>query len=65
MKRKNIHLITNANVHRLIVKDKKVLGVEYEHNGLIKKEIANTGVIMSTGAIKTPQNTYVIRNWSK
>ena len=55
LKRKNIHLITNANVHRLIVKDKKVLGVEYEHNGSIKKEIVNTGVIISSGAIKTPQ----------
>ena len=31
-----------------------MLGVEYEHNGSIKKEIANTGVIMSAGAIKTP-----------
>lgn len=55
LKRNNLHLMTNTNVHKLIIKDKKVLGVEYKHNGLLKKEIANIGVIMAAGAIKTPQ----------
>ena len=55
LKRKNICLITNANVTKLIIKGKKVLGVEYEHEGLLKKEMVNIGVVMSSGAIKTPQ----------
>ena len=55
LKRKNICLITKANVTKLIIKGKKVLGVEYEHEGLLKKEMANIGIVMSSGAIKTPQ----------
>ena len=55
LKKKNIKLITKAEVTKLIFKDKKVLGVEYEHNGILKKEIANIGVVLSAGAIKTPQ----------
>ena len=55
LKKNNIKLITSANVNKLIIKDKKVLGVEYEHNGNIIKEMANCGVILSSGAIKTPQ----------
>jgi choline dehydrogenase len=55
LKRENICLITKANVTKLIIKGKKVLGVEYEHEGLLKKEMANIGVVMSSGAIKTPQ----------
>ena len=55
LRRKNIHLITEANVTKLIIKGKKILGVEYEQDGILKKKIANIGVIMSSGAIKTPQ----------
>jgi choline dehydrogenase len=55
LKKKNIKLITEANVNKLIIKDRKVLGVEYEHNGVLKKEMANIGVVLSSGAIKTPQ----------
>jgi choline dehydrogenase len=55
LKKKNIKLITEAYVTKLIIKDKKVLGVEYEHNNILKKEMANIGVILSSGAIKTPQ----------
>ena len=55
LKKNNIKLITKANVSKLIIKNKKVLGVEYEHNGIFKKEISNIGVVLSSGAIKTPQ----------
>ena len=55
LKKSNIHLITNANVTKLIIKEKKILGVEYEYKGILKKEMANLGVVMSSGAIKTPQ----------
>ena len=55
LKKSNIHLVTKANVTKLIVKEKKILGVEYENNGILKKETANIGVVMSSGSIKTPQ----------
>ena len=31
------------------------MGVEYEHNGILKKEMTNIGVVLSSGSIKTPQ----------
>ena len=46
LKKNNIKLITKANVSKLIIKDNKVLGVEYEHNGILKKEMANIGVVL-------------------
>ena len=55
LKKNNIKLITKANVAKLIIKNKKVLGVEYEHNGILKKELANIGVVLSAGSIKSPQ----------
>jgi len=55
LKKNNIKLITNANVHKLIIKDHKVIGVEYMRNGSIHIERANIGVVISAGAIKTPQ----------
>ena len=55
LKKNNINLITKANVTRLIIKDNKVTGVEYKKNGTFYIESANIGVVLSAGAIKTPQ----------
>ena len=55
LKKNNINLITSANVTRLIIKDNKVTGVEYKKNGNFYIENADIGVVLSAGAIKTPQ----------
>ena len=54
-RRSNLTVITNAQTHRVLTKDRKAQGVEYNHNGSIKKAYANREVILSAGAIGSPQ----------
>jgi len=54
-KRSNLTVITNAQTHRVLVKDRQALGIEYEHNGKIKTALAGNEVILSAGAIGSPQ----------
>jgi len=54
-RRSNLTVITNAQTHRALVKDKQAYGVEYEHKGDIKEALAAKEVILSAGAIGSPQ----------
>ena len=55
LKRQNVKLITNALVHKILFKKDLAVGVEYKHLGSVKTARANKSVIVSCGAIKSPQ----------
>ena len=54
LRRKNLQLITDALVHKLLVKDGRVTGVAYECDGAMREARAGR-VIVCGGAINTPQ----------
>lgn len=54
-KRTNLKIVTNAMVLKLELSGKNVTGVTYEHNGQEVTESANREVILSAGAINSPQ----------
>ena len=53
--RPNLSLTTNALVNRLLIENDRAVGVEYESRGETHQLRANKAVIVSCGAIKTPQ----------
>ncbi len=54
MKRTNLHVITNALVHRVMFQDTRAMGVEYSHDGATQRAYAGREVIISAGAIGSP-----------
>ena len=54
MHRQNLTVITHALTKRIILEDKKAVGIEYERNGLIHEVRANREVILSAGSIGSP-----------
>ena len=55
MKRKNLNVQTGAHVLRLLFEDSRAVGVEYQQNGVIKTAKASGEVILSGGAVNSPQ----------
>ena len=55
LKRSNLTLQTRALSRRIIVENNQARGIEYEVNGQIKQAFAAKEVIVSCGAIKSPQ----------
>lgn len=55
MPRKNLHIITNAQVTRLLIEGNSARGVEYLNLGRAHRALAGSGVILSAGTYKTPQ----------
>ncbi|MGB3147477.1 MAG: GMC family oxidoreductase N-terminal domain-containing protein [Paracoccaceae bacterium] len=55
MKRPNLSVITHAHVTRVLFDGKRATGVEYLHRGQTKTVMAGKEVILSGGAINTPQ----------
>ena len=53
--RRNLSLITKAQVSRLLLDGRSVTGVEYSQAGKLHRVKANAEVILSAGAINTPQ----------
>ena len=53
-KRKNLEIITKANVMRIIFDGKKAVGLEYMHQGKKKKIRAHKEVILSAGSFMSP-----------
>jgi choline dehydrogenase len=53
--RKNFHLSTQSHVKKIIFSGKKAVGVEFIRNNKIFKIFAKNEVILSAGAINTPQ----------
>ncbi|XP_072397271.1 glucose dehydrogenase [FAD, quinone]-like [Diabrotica undecimpunctata] len=53
--RSNLKIVLNAGVNKIILKNKKATGVTFVLNGTIYKATANKEVILSAGAINSPQ----------
>ncbi len=53
--RKNLQIITKAFVTKIIVKEKKAIGVEYIKGNQLHKEFCTHEVIISAGAIASPK----------
>jgi choline dehydrogenase-like flavoprotein len=51
---RNFELIVNAQVHRLLIHERRVVGVRYEREGRLH-EVRASQVILCAGAINTPQ----------
>ena len=54
-KRPNLCVLTKAQVSRLIIEGKRVTGVEYKRGGKLIKAMAKAEVVLSAGAINSPQ----------
>jgi choline dehydrogenase len=55
MKRPNLRVITEALTRRVILEGKRCVGVEYEVGGRIEQARAGREVILSAGAVASPQ----------
>jgi choline dehydrogenase len=55
LKRPNVHLITNAHVTRVLFEGTCATGIEYQHKGEKKIALASAEVILSGGAVNSPQ----------
>ncbi|MEQ3635938.1 choline dehydrogenase [Alcanivorax sp.] len=55
MDRPNLTIMTNALVNRILFDGKRAIGVEVEHNGQIRTLKADNEVVLSGGAINSPQ----------
>ena len=55
IKRKNLSIITEAMTEQLIINNKKCIGVVYKKNNKIHKAMCGKEVILSAGAIGSPQ----------
>jgi len=55
LSRVNLRLETRVLVHRVIVENNRATGIEYEQGGVVAQVRASKEVIVSCGAIKTPQ----------
>lgn len=53
--RKNLTILTNAQTSKINIVEKKAIGVSFIHNGKVKTATANKEVILSAGAIHSPQ----------
>ena len=55
LSRSNLRLMTGALVNRILIESHRAVGVEYQAKGATRRARASTAVIVSCGAIKTPQ----------
>jgi choline dehydrogenase-like flavoprotein len=53
--RKNLTVITQTQVEKIIIEDKVAKGVSFKHKGKVQSISANKEVILSAGAINSPQ----------
>ncbi|MFC7517491.1 GMC family oxidoreductase [Herbaspirillum sp. GCM10030257] len=54
-RRPNLQVITRAQTMRVLFEGKKATGVEYRHDGRLHRVMCNKEVILSAGAIGSPQ----------
>lgn len=55
LKRKNLVLQTHAHAHRIVLEGSRASGIEYEHKGVKKIATARAEVVLSAGAVNSPQ----------
>ncbi|MEI8297939.1 MAG: GMC family oxidoreductase N-terminal domain-containing protein [Pseudomonadota bacterium] len=54
-KRANLHVVTHAQATRLLLEGREARGVEYLRNGTLHQAMASCEVILSAGAVNSPQ----------
>ena len=54
MARQNLTIITHALVHKVLLEDKKAIGVRYERKGKVIDVLANKEVVLSAGSVGSP-----------
>ena len=52
---KNLTVVTNAQVHRLVIRNGRAVGVEYRRRGRMHEAVADRELIVSAGALNTPK----------
>jgi choline dehydrogenase len=55
MRRKNVSVVTHAQVTRVLFEGRRAIGVEYRKRGAVHRARAGREVILSGGAINSPQ----------
>jgi choline dehydrogenase len=55
MERPNLTIVTEADVHRILFESDAATGVEWVHGGTARRTRADREVILSAGAIQSPQ----------
>ena len=55
LSRTNLQVITGATTTRILLDKKRAVGVEYQHEGLVKQIKANREVLLCAGALQSPQ----------
>jgi choline dehydrogenase-like flavoprotein len=55
LKRENLTVIAEAHATKILIKNKKAVGVEYQQQGELKEVFANQEVIISGGTFNSPQ----------
>jgi choline dehydrogenase len=55
MSRPNLKIVTSALTRRVLIEDKRAVGVEYEHEGKVRVARASREVILSGGSYNSPQ----------
>ena len=53
--RPNLQVISGATTTRILLEKKRAVGVEYQHEGLVKLVKANREVLLCAGALQSPQ----------
>ncbi|MBM7060288.1 choline dehydrogenase [Pseudomonas sp. UL073] len=53
--RENLHIMTGAHATRVLLEDKRAVGVEYRLNGTLRQARASREVILCGGAFQSPQ----------
>ncbi|MGW7368221.1 GMC family oxidoreductase [Streptomyces sp. NPDC054841] len=53
--RSNLHVITHAQATRVLFEGRRAVGVEYNAGGVTRKVLARREVVLSGGAVNTPQ----------
>ena len=54
MNRSNLTVVTKAMVHKVLLENKKAVGIRYEKKGSLVDVMANREVILSAGSVGSP-----------
>ncbi len=55
LKRENLTVITDAHATKILIENKKAIGIQYQQKGVMKEVHASQEVIVSGGAFNSPQ----------
>ena len=54
-RRKNLHVATHAQVHRILLENDRAVGIQYSGTGRVLEARANREVVLCAGAVQSPQ----------